>query len=124
MTELMHHDALVHRIQPLVHLAEYLQIQFFWEVPLRRRQRDFDFKLLSERQIDREHRARFLPLLLPRAFRSTWNWDIQRCHRLVHGCVTTQSQGPCENLTATALRPSSYCTPTLVASAGLPSPVA
>ena len=106
MTKFMHHDALIHRIQPFVHLAENLQIQLFWEVPLGLRKGDCHFQLLRERQIDREHRARFFPLFLPRAFRSSGSGDIQRCYRLVHDCITTQSQGPCENLTATALRPS------------------
>src|SRR5713226_8984872 len=120
----MNQDPLVHRIQPLVHLAEGLQIRFLREVALRLRKGDFDFQLLRERQIDREHRARFLPLRLPWAFRSSWSGDIQRCYRLVHGCVTTQSQGPCKNRTATALRPSWYCTPTTAASVGRPPPVA
>src|SRR5712664_1714565 len=120
----MHHDALVHRIQPLVHLGEDLQFRFLWEAPLRLRKGNLDFHLFREGQIDREYRARFFPLRLPRAFRSSWSRDIQRCRRLVHGCVTTQSQGPCKNRTATALRPSLYRTPTTAASVGRPPPVA
>src|SRR5260370_10482633 len=124
MTELMHHDPLVHRVRPLVYWAEDLQIGFLREVALRLRKGEFDFQLFRERQIDREHRARFFPLCLPRALRSSRGRDIQRCSRLVHGCLTTQSQGPCRNRTATALRPSWYCLPTTVASARPPSPPA
>ena len=106
MTELMHHHALVHRIQPLMHLAEDFQIRYLREVPVRLRKGNFELQLFRERQIDRKHRARFLPLRLPRAFRFCWSGEIQRCHCFVHGSVTTQSQGPCKNRTATALRPS------------------
>src|SRR5260370_17130797 len=123
MTELMHHDPLVHRVQPLVYWAEDLQIGFLREVALRLRKGDFDFQLFRERQIDREHRARFFPLCLPRALRSSRGRDIQRCSRLVHACLTTQSQGPCRNRTAPPLRPSCYSTPTPAASAPpLPPP--
>src|SRR5216684_1916766 len=124
LAKLMHQDALVHLIQPFVYLAEELHIRFFRERALCLRKGDFQFQLFGERQVDREHRARFFPLRLPRTFRSSWSWDIQRRSRFVHGCVTTQSQGPCENRTATALRPSRYCMPTTVASAGRPSPSA
>ncbi len=102
----MHQDALVHRIQPLVDLAEDFQIRFLRQAAFCLCEGDFDFQLLRERQIDREHRACFFPFRLPRAFRSSWSGDVQRCRCLVHGRVTTQSQGPCKNRTATALRPS------------------
>jgi hypothetical protein len=56
---------------------------------------------------------------LTRALRSDWSGDVQRCRRFVHGCVT-QLLWPCKKRTATALRPSWYCTATTVASAGRP----
>src|SRR6266850_3393574 len=120
MAKLVHHDALVHGVQPLVDLVEEFQLGLFRKVPLCLGKRYCDFQLLGERQVDWKYLARFFPLHLARALRSGWSGDVQRCRRFVHGCVT-QLDWPCKKRTATALRPSWYCTATTVASAGRPS---
>ena len=84
---------LVHRVQPIMDLAEKLQVWLFRKIALRLRKRNFDFQLFPERQIDRKHLARFLPLQLTRALRSVGSGDVQRCHRFVHAWFT-QSQRP------------------------------
>src|SRR2546421_9736528 len=45
----------------LMHLAEDFQICYLREVPVRLRKGNFELQLFRERQIDRKHRARFLP---------------------------------------------------------------
>src|SRR6266850_5541364 len=117
MAKLVHHDALVHGVQPLVDLVEEFQLGLFRKVPLCLGKRHCDLQLLGERQVDWKYLTRLFPLHLARTPGS--GGDVQRCRRFVHGCVT-QLQCPCKKRTATALRPSWYCTATTVASTGRP----
>src|SRR5271154_1940438 len=120
MTKLINENLLVHGIEPRLNLGKCLEIRLFGQVPLVRREWDFDSELPGEREINRKDRANFVPLVLARRSgpRRRRVGKIERGH-LGHGCVT-QSQGPCANLTATALRPSWYCTAMTVASAARP----
>src|SRR6266567_2666351 len=120
MTELVGHHFLIHGVQPFVHLGEKFGVRFLGKVSLAYREGNVDFRLLGKRHVNRKHLARLFPLRKTRVFRARRRWNIQGCSRLVHGRLITQSQGPCKNRTATALRPSWYCTASTVASARKP----
>src|SRR3984885_15504864 len=120
MTKLIDEHLLIHGVEPRLDLGEGLEVGFLWQMPLVGRKRKFDGELSGQREIDRKDRTSFVPLLLAQRIgtRRRRVGKIERGH-LGHGCVT-QSQGPCANLTATALRPSWYCTAMTVASAARP----
>src|SRR5205807_1007024 len=104
-----------HRQHHLGHVAEFNLLV----VDLRRY---FQCKVLRQHEIDlvAVHVA-FLRLpQMPRNQRAQPAFAVVQRGRLVHDRFITQSQGPCKNRTATALRPSWYCTASTVASARYP----
>src|SRR6266581_3783084 len=120
MPELVGHHFLVHGVQPFVHLGEEIDIRLLGEIPFRLRKGNVDFLLFGKSQIDRKYLARLFPLRQARVLRPRGCGNIQGCRGLVHGRFITQSQGLCKKRTATALRPSWYCTASTVASARKP----
>src|SRR5262249_54486504 len=119
VAELVDHHPLIHSVEPGQDFREQLHVRLIGQVALGLRKRNFDFELFGECEVNRKYGTSFRPLRLPRRLRGRlglhWSWDIQCGKRFGHGCVT-QSQAPCRNRTATALRPSWYCTATTVAS--------
>src|SRR6266436_4487408 len=119
MAQLVNEDARIKPFQPVLHLLEKLQSRFFREIPFVLREGNGDFQLLCQRQIDREDGTKLFPLFLAGGFWPYWS-GVERGSSFDHGCIT-QSHNPCVNLTATAFRPSWYCTATTVASAAAPA---
>src|ERR1700681_314751 len=118
MTQLMNKDTLIERVQPGLCLLKKLKRWLFREVALFLRKRNGNFELLGQCKIDGKNGTKFLPLFRSADFRADGRGHFEG-GRLGHGRVI-QSQRPNANLTATALRPSWYCTATTVASALLP----
>jgi len=102
VAEFVDKDALVHGIEPRLHLAEKFEVGLFRQIALRLREVNLDVQLLSQREINRKNGTRFRPLNLPWAGAPRGRGNVQS---FVHSDVI-QSQGPCEKRTATALRPS------------------
>src|ERR1700686_845446 len=119
MTQLVNEHARIKSIEPVLDLLEKFERRFLWEVAFILWNGNGDFQLLCQRDIDREDRTKLFPLFLPSGFWPCWSW-VECGSGFVHGCIT-QSHNPCVNLTATAFRPSWYCTATTVASAVAPA---
>src|SRR5882762_2479393 len=119
MAQLVNEHARIKPVQPILHLFEKFERRFLREVAFILRKGNGDFQLFCQRQIDREYGTKLFPLFLAGGFWPYWS-GVERGSSFVHGCIT-QSHNPCVNLTATAFRPSWYCTATTVASAAAPA---
>src|SRR6266404_2397594 len=119
MTQLVSEHARIEPVEPILYLLEKFERRLLREVAFILLKGNGDFQLLCQRQVDREDGTKLVPLFLPRGFWPCWS-RVECGSSFVHGCVA-QSHNPCVNLTATAFRPSWYCTATTVASAAVPA---
>src|SRR5260370_41768231 len=111
----MGQDALIHQIHPVTGAVEKNGLSFVRKRAALRAERNFEFQMFGQCEVNWKHRAQFFPLPLACGVAFDHARNLQRCQRIVHG-LFTQKLCLSTNCTATALTPSRYCTSTTVPS--------